>query len=209
MDGWSRIWNWGGGYGDAANLGLSFRLLMGPGDGCGEEYRDAYFTMDTNGSEAHKITLEHLDGSQNDNFDVYLYNDMLMGYELLGNYESQGGNESWVTSEFEFTPRSGVLQFKVVSTGDVTDWCSNWGQVAFSNASVEGTYHWTYFVKIVAAPSDATSQDGNWYLADGTLMGPEIWGEFAIVQEVSNDAYADQHGLQNKGVRPGLGNWEY
>ena len=45
---------------------------------------------------------------------------------------------------------------------------------------------WTYFVKIVAAPGDAVKQDGVWYTADGSEIGPDIWGEFAILQEVSS-----------------------
>lgn len=45
---------------------------------------------------------------------------------------------------------------------------------------------WTYFVKIVAAPDDAYAVDGIWYAADGTEIGPEIWGAFAIIQEVES-----------------------
>ncbi|MHB9150630.1 MAG: hypothetical protein ACYC33_11270 [Thermoleophilia bacterium] len=45
---------------------------------------------------------------------------------------------------------------------------------------------WTYFVKIVAAPADATVTDGVWYAADGTEIGVAIWGAFAIVQELES-----------------------
>jgi hypothetical protein len=54
---------------------------------------------------------------------------------------------------------------------------------------------WTYFVKIVAAPADATADGGMWYTADGTEIGPAIWGEFAIIQQVINDKVTDDHGL--------------
>lgn len=54
--------------------------------------------------------------------------------------------------------------------------------------------NWTYFVKIVAAPADATLVSGKWVAADGTEIGPAIWGEFAIVQEISNDPVANLHG---------------
>ena len=65
---------------------------------------------------------------------------------------------------------------------------------------------WTYFVKIVAAPADAYADDGLWYTADGVEIGPVIWGQFAIIQEVSNDPGADQHGVQyNSPVGPGFG----
>lgn len=66
---------------------------------------------------------------------------------------------------------------------------------------------WTYFVKIVAAPADATQADGIWYTADGIELGPVIWGDFAIVQEISNDPSAGAHGVQYKSpADPGLGN---
>jgi len=69
------------------------------------------------------------------------------------------------------------------------------------------TCKWNYFVKIVAAPADAKKVDSMWYAADGAEIGPVIWGEFAIVQEVENDPCAGIHGLQYKAARPGLGNW--
>ena len=71
----------------------------------------------------------------------------------------------------------------------------------------EKTCKWNYFVKIVAAPVGAHTDGGVWYAADGTEIGPVIWGAFAIVQEVENDPCAGVHGLQHKAVRPGLGNW--
>ena len=68
--------------------------------------------------------------------------------------------------------------------------------------------NWTYFVKIVAAPEDATIVEGNWVNADGTVIGPVIWGAFAIIQEVENDPCAGINGLQfNSPDHSGLGNW--
>jgi len=70
------------------------------------------------------------------------------------------------------------------------------------------TCNWNYFVKIVAAPADATSTDGVWYAADGTEIGPVIWGAFAIIQQVENDPCAGIHGLQYLSPdRAGLGGW--
>ena len=57
----------------------------------------------------------------------------------------------------------------------------------------DGGQPWNYFVKISAAPEDAVLDAGIWYL-DGTALGPEIWGEFAITQEVYNDPVAGEHG---------------
>ncbi len=49
--------------------------------------------------------------------------------------------------------------------------------------------------KIVAAPADATQAGDIWYAADGTAIGPVIWGEFAIIQEVYNDTGTGDHGV--------------
>ena len=67
---------------------------------------------------------------------------------------------------------------------------------------------WEYFTKIVAAPADATLIDGIWYTAGGGEIGPVIWGEFATLQEVSNDSCAGDHGvLYRSPVGPGLGKY--
>lgn len=67
----------------------------------------------------------------------------------------------------------------------------------------KGKDHWTYFVKIVAVPEDATLQDGIWYAADGTEIGPVIWGAFAVIQEVESGTGV----LYLSPAGPGLGNW--
>lgn len=70
------------------------------------------------------------------------------------------------------------------------------------------TCHWTYFVKIVAAPADAVLTAGVWHAADGTEIGPAIWGEFAIIEEVVNDPCAGVHGLQyHSPDHSGFGGW--
>ncbi len=70
------------------------------------------------------------------------------------------------------------------------------------------TCKWNYFVKIVAAPSDAVLDSGVWYTADGVEIGPVIWNEFATVQEVSNDTCGGSHGVAYKSLfHSGLGNW--
>lgn len=73
---------------------------------------------------------------------------------------------------------------------------------------------WNYYCKIVAVPSDATIGDPynpdtgeyTWYEADGTMIGKSIWGEFAIIFEVSNDPYLGEHGvLYNAPAPTGFG----
>ena len=67
----------------------------------------------------------------------------------------------------------------------------------------KGKDHWVYFCKIVAVPQGAGKVDGIWY-ADGTEIGPDIWGAFAIIQEVESGegaTYVSPAG-------PGFGKWK-
>jgi hypothetical protein len=89
------------------------------------------------------------------------------------------------------------------------------GSGAWLTNHQSGTYEsdgmlceWDYFVKIVAAPAEASLQGGVWYYADGTEIGPSIWGEFAIVQQVENDPCAGIEGLQYSSPdHSGFGGW--
>jgi len=67
----------------------------------------------------------------------------------------------------------------------------------------KGKDHWTYFVKIVAVPEDAQLVDGVWFAADGTEIGPVIWGAFAIIQEVESGVGV----LYLSPAGPGFGKW--
>lgn len=88
------------------------------------------------------------------------------------------------------------------------------GSGAWTTNHMSGTYinsegkkcSWNYFVKIVAAPADAYLQNGYWFTSDNKEIGPAIWGEFAIIQEISNDPCAGEHGvLYLSPIGPGLG----
>jgi hypothetical protein len=69
-------------------------------------------------------------------------------------------------------------------------------------------YSWNYFVKIVAVPADATLTNGIWYTASGVEIGPTIWNEFAIIEEIYNDQGTGDHGvLYRTPARAGLGGW--
>lgn len=66
-----------------------------------------------------------------------------------------------------------------------------------------GSDHSNYFTEIVAVPTDAVRVGGVWYSADGTEIGPVIWGSFATIQIVESGigaTYVSPAG-------PGLGNW--
>jgi hypothetical protein len=210
LTGWSFLWPWNetvatGGYGGKDDG--TFRLLMGPGDGCGEDYKDAYFTMNAYCAVVNKLILRHLDGIANDDFSVYVQDGE--EYTLIGSYTSDPNTtEFWETTEYNFSPRSGEIQFKLSVTGPIWGPCSTWGQVAFSWAKIESESpcYWDYFVKIVAAPADAELDGGIWYNADGIEIGPDIWGQFATIQVVSNDPCFGEQGIQyNSPVGPGFG----
>lgn len=53
-------------------------------------------------------------------------------------------------------------------------------------SGVDDGKQWTYFVKIVAVPSDATLSGGTWYDANGKEIGASIWGDFATVLETQS-----------------------
>lgn len=85
-------------------------------------------------------------------------------------------------------------------------WLTNHMHGQYVDPETGETIHWTYFVKIVAAPADAYTFDGYWYSADDVEIGPVIWGSFAIVQEVENDPGLGLHGVQYlSDMGPGLG----
>ena len=69
--------------------------------------------------------------------------------------------------------------------------------------------NWVYFVKIVAVPADAYSENGLWYTAGGLEIGPVIWGQFATIQEVYNDICGGYRGLLYRSpAGPGLGKYK-
>ncbi len=68
--------------------------------------------------------------------------------------------------------------------------------------------HWSDFVKIVAVPANSTLTSGIWYTSSNSEIGPDIWGEMAIIQEVYNDPAAGAHGVLSKSpTNPGFGYW--
>ena len=87
------------------------------------------------------------------------------------------------------------------------------GSGAWETNHQSGTYeqdgktcNWNYFVKIVAVPASAKKVAGVWYAADGTEIGPDLWGEFATIQDVYNDACAGYGGVSYKSpASPGFG----
>lgn len=100
--------------------------------------------------------------------------------------------------------------------GDSGTWSSSSGTAS----QVYDTCTVSDFVKIVAAPTsayhDATVtgyyDEGMWYTDDTkvTEIGPALWGDFAVIQEVASDPCGEYPDLLLKyqsEVRSGLGNW--
>jgi len=152
--GWSDAWvkpGWGGAYGGGSADG-SFRLLMGPGDGCGSGDEDAYFTMDAGTDYANRLILHHLDGSQTDDFTVSISDDG-SSWEDIGSYEHVTTSETWVTTDYDFSERTGLIHFKLVADSPVPDWCPTWGLVAFSWAELCGVYGVNVDIKPTSCPN--------------------------------------------------------
>ena len=93
----------------------------------------------------------------------------------------------------------------------------HWGYPTYSDSGAWLTNHqrgvdegekWTYFTKIVtpspingdyvAGPYDENG-NGVWYTADGVEIGPQIWGAFAIIQEVASKTGATYHSPYSTG----------
>jgi hypothetical protein len=87
-------------------------------------------------------------------------------------------------------------------------WLTNHQSGEYVDEESGATCEWNYFVKIVAAPSDAYADGGYWYTADGIEIGEVIWGSFAITQQVSNDPCAGEQGLLYRSPHhAGFGGW--
>jgi len=118
--------------------------------------------------------------------------------------------------EFHYKNSSyiGYLDGLVNTDGSISGkWSSTTGQNGLwettSGEANSETCEWNYFVKIVAVPADAYAEDSYWYSADGTEIGPVIWGEFAIIQQVENDPCAGISGAQYiSPAGPGFGKYK-
>ncbi len=140
LQGWSDVnGNWVPGastygYGPADQ---TFRLLMGSGDGCGDAFREAYLSFDVGTNVAYSLEFEHLDGSQPDEFEVYVwYNE---AWEPIGTYYQASITEDWVTTSFDLPAgMTGQIDVMLYLISPQVGWCMDWGQTGFSWAKVYG-----------------------------------------------------------------------
>lgn len=159
-------------------------------------------------------------------------NQITLGYDLWGyNYQAHMFNGFYDNYSRPATPATGgdSLEMKWNDAWLSNKDCDGDGKLdrhygfssyigsgAWLTNHQSGTYlgdngqvcHYTYFVKIVAAPADASSSGGIWYTGSGEPIGPAIWGDFAVIQEISNDSCTGDHGVLFKSpVPPGFGTY--
>jgi hypothetical protein len=103
-------------------------------------------------------------------------------------------NDAWLSNQD--CDRDGLLDrhYGFASYIGSGAWLTNHQKGVYSDSNGK-KQRWTYFSKIVAAPADATLTGGTWFAADGSEIGPSIWGEFAIIQEIYNDTGTGDHGV--------------
>ncbi len=145
------------------------------------------------------------------NYQAHIFNGRYCDYDRVigGPYEDvelvMKWNDAWLSNK-DCLPFSGLLDrhYGYDSYIGSGAWCTNHQS---GKVEVDGKLRkWTYFVKIVAAPADAYKDLDYWYTADGIEIGPVIWGDFAITQQVSNDPAAGKHGILYKSpAGPGFG----
>lgn len=85
-------------------------------------------------------------------------------------------------------------------------WDTNHQSGTYTDLETGKECHWTYFVKIIKAPDNATVENAIWYAEDGTEIGPVIWTAYAVIQRVYNDPCAGDHGIEYLSpIGPGFG----
>lgn len=150
----------------------------------------------------------------------------VIGHGATPNYENPTYKWEIITSESTYDYEGNLVvktkyegsNYGVVLTLSVTEEGKLEGTWSNPSQGEENTWEWIegnaticewdYFCKIVAAPADATldADTAFWYNTDGTEIGPEIWGNFVIIQEVSNDPCIGEEGILYKSpAGPGFG----
>ncbi|MCD4680542.1 MAG: hypothetical protein K8S00_09160 [Bacteroidales bacterium] len=136
------------------------------------------------------------------NYQAHLFNGVWGGDNLVMKW-----NDAWLSNKD--CDGDGLLDrhFGFPSYIGSGAWLTNHWNGTYLDAN-GNECHWTDFIKIIAVPADATKTNDIWYNADGTEIGPVIWGSFAIIQEVWNDPCQGVNGLYyNSPDHPGLGGW--
>jgi len=139
---------------------------------------------------------------------------------LLAN-PSAAGHWAWPYRDVDLTMKWNDAWISNVDHNEDHLLDRHWGYTGYADSGAWLTNHqsgeyeldgetikWNYFVKIVTpSPINGDYVDASvWYNADGEEIGAVIWGAFAIVHQVENDAGIDSHGVQySSDVSAGLG----
>ena len=118
--------------------------------------------------------------------------DMTVDSSLEGTGAAQFSSQTWTVSgdvngnAVDFTILYDSSTYEVYVLGTIS-YDGKMGGTWSTNTGQSGTWKSTY---------GTATMDDVWYSADGTEIGPEIWGAFAIIQQVENDQCTGIHGLQ-------------
>lgn len=129
---WTNVWSGCGWCGLDGNM----RLIWGDGgDTCALSENWASFTLNAGTGVGKILIMEHLDGSADDGFSVYV-NDI-----LVGTYVDKYSTNTWEITDFDISGLgfSGLLTIELKATGDAWSGCGTYGQVAFNEIELWGS----------------------------------------------------------------------
>ena len=144
--GWTDVWtcgpfnvanktgDWCACHDGGAGVG-NMRLIWGDGgETCDTANNWASVDLDVNCNWAQTLKVEHLDGSADDGFNVYVNN------TYVGTYEDQYPSNTWTETEFNISSGNytGLLTIKLEATAPAWGGCGTYGQVAFNLIELYG-----------------------------------------------------------------------
>lgn len=159
--GWSDIWtcglysvpnktgDWCACHDGGVGVG-NMRLIWGDGgETC--DLANNWASVDLNAGALYAKTLkvDHLDGSANDGFNVYV------NETYVGTYVDQFPSNTWTATEFDISSWNfnGLLTIKFVATAPAWGGCGTYGQVAFNMIELYGPYPVTIDIKPGSDPN--------------------------------------------------------
>ena len=77
-------------------------------------------------------------------------------------------------------------------------WLTNHERGTYVDPDTDKVCDYVSFTKMITPDTDAGAyvSEGVWYATDGTEIGAQIWGAFAIIQENYTDSCTEEHGIQ-------------
>ena len=136
------------------------------------------------------------------NYQAHMFNGPHSGFDLVMKW-----NDAWLSNkdcdgDGKLDRHYGHATYIGSGAWETNHWTGE-----YLDANGEMCY-WDEFYKIIAVPADAVKVLGVWYTVDGTEIGPDIWGQFAITQYVFNDPCYGVEGVQYLSPdHAGFGGW--